>query len=422
MQDIELQVSQQGRELKLSVQEEAKERQTADDNLKALLRELSGGLDTEASCRADVARDAERGVRELFEIIQEASERLSRLEESTTHGVSDDGLKASRAVESRVMSLGERVEKESRDRQAFAEEVRRKLQNLASASQRDLKPNDGGAAMAHVQALEATMVQKFENLQQSLEMEVAVRQASGEQLEAKCTNLPAKLRNELDQAAGDLRSALKIEAALREAGDEAGKALAAKVKLLERTIVDGRHLMHIASSDTEGDHQLAVQVHQCRMDVRGVRESLAAETRAFQQSIGEEVEMRKAADDRHDELAARLRAGLELEGKERLVSVRKVEDEVKACERAADASLAKSIDGVYVRMEEIAASLREEGAEVRHGWERSVAHVREALNTHTHDVRMHEEHVGSAVICPPLTIQSRIRPRLTSPTRYPSPR
>merc|ERR1712137_403139 len=104
-------------------------------------------------------------------------------------------------------------------------------------------------------------------------------------------------RSKIKQEADELREALKVEGALREAGDEVGKNLIVKFQQMETALqaeVVGKALptgpgeeRSSRSDHSSANDNLMVQVQQCLAETRRLHESLEAEGRA--RVVGDEA-------------------------------------------------------------------------------------------------------------------------------------
>lgn len=234
----------------------------------------------------------------------------------------------------RVKSLADGLGFEARERRAADEEVGRRLQDLVvmfdqERGERDIAVSNVQAHLSsslqeitiervsHVDETSSTVQQleifkeelnkHISEVQRGLEVEISVRQAADEQINRRCSSIQSGfeedvkglwlLRSEIAQEANDMRSALKIEGALREAGDDVGLGLQTKIQqieqmlqteIFERVSTNGTaEERSLRTGDSSTLDHLAIEVQQCRVDVRKFREALEAESRT--RALGDEA-------------------------------------------------------------------------------------------------------------------------------------
>jgi len=214
------------------------------------------------------------------------------------------------------------------------------------------------------------------------------------------------LRSKIKQEADELREALKVEGALREAGDEVGKNLIVKFQQMEtalqaevvgKAVATGTGEERSSRSDhSSGNDNLMVQVQQCLAETRRLHESLEAEGRArvvgdealrqaLHEAVQDEAKARRELGDK-EHIKAHKRSPTELD----FQSLRKIFEDCLNKER-------QERQSEYVRLQEFASTVSDHTERVRLSWEQEAHKLWDAVRACTYNACIDARSRGSSV-------------------------
>merc|ERR1712137_741707 len=404
-------ISQQLEELRLSIKTESEKRAVLHEELKeacggqssSLLSQLKHQLDAELISRSKVVTDLVERVSTLADgLVFEVRERR----------ISDE------EVGKRLQDLASAIDKESTEREAVVLRSREQLALSCNelVSERVLHNDEINSLMGNLESWKGHVNQQLSDLRRGIELEIDIRQAADEQIEKLCLTTQGKvnedvrglssLRSKIKQEADELREALKVEGALREAGDEVGKNLIVKFQQMETALqaevvgkaaAMGMGKEGSSSSDDSSAHDnLVMQVQQCLAETRRLQESLEAEGRArvvgdealhqaLHEAVPVEAKALKELGD-NDHIMAQKKNPSELDFK----SLRKIFEDCLNRER-------QERQNEYVRLQEFASTVSEQTERIRSSWEQEAHKLWDAVRACTYNACVDARSRGSSV-------------------------